>query len=399
VIRVRAGVGTRQPAVLPATGAPPDQPPFLARIAAVVGSIGLGYALVLMVLSLPLYRHPAVAVIGFGGCVGLLLVLLAAVTRNAGRLPGWCGLSVAIGLYIVDVVMALVTPPAEMFGSASWNIGAIAILLLCTSPYRPVAEAIALGVGHAAVVVAAGLAVLGAVPVDPAALVAAISGAAVPVLVAAPFLRVYQAQLGARRTALRARAETETAQAVSDAVRRDSERRLALLRADVVPLLAAVSGSAAGSGAAGPGGAGPGTQTTERARRLAEGLRRELVDWETFGWLRLPHAGEQPPVEARGAIGEIDDAGREFVVATLAVLYTHGRWERLRLTAAGAGAVRLVLVAEGPAAGLAAGDRALDSLLRRTGATSTLERPDQLLVEAQVQARPQPAAGPDGVPR
>jgi hypothetical protein len=354
----------------PLTGTLTSKPPPVARSGRtllIVGAIGLLFALVQLTGAWQVYRDP-VLVLGFWLALSAALLLMAwIVARHGGEVAGQTVVPMIGLLVAADVVVPADTMTGRI-GAAGWNWGVVAILLLALAVYRPVLEVMLLCLAHAGAVLA--WAVLAGEGVDPGTAVLVGAGAVIPPMVAAQFIHFYVGILSEREQAGRRAAQIEAREAAEAVVERDGQRRLARIRASVLPVL-----RHAGSGAPIPLDA----EHAEAARLAAARLRSQLLAGREVGWLLSGATGrvgqdddvavEVQVVTDAAARQVLDDDLRSAVASLVSLLRRHRPWNQLAvtLTARQRSGLAITVVATGDCAVVAARDPAIQTAVQRLG--------------------------------
>ncbi len=288
----------------------------LPRMAGTVAAVWQLALLIPVLIYLPDYRQPAVPV-----AVWLGMLAAAGWLVPRARASGLSGAGAAAAVAVAVAAVALVGWERRMHGatgSVDWSLFGTAWLLALVALSRPawvwVSGALLVFVAHAVFVIR----VLGVTPLGLARLAAAAFILVVILVIFAavrPTART-QARMAARRAALAGRSAAERAAAA--AVSEDRRRRLALLEADVLPLLRGIA-----DGTLDPAD----SQVQERCARHAARLRRALADQARGGAgllaelepaLRAAQA-RGLPVEVQ-VVGDPGDPVREVAGAALAAV-------------------------------------------------------------------------------
>jgi hypothetical protein len=277
-------------------------------------------------------------------CVVLLAISLAVplvclvIARRSGQLPTSAYVAAVVVLALVDVALVKLMRLPNPGAPAVWTWGTIGVTALAFAVYRPVRDVLILGAANTLIAIAFLAVPLARGDTTVVQGLVVLSGCVIPTLVAARYLASYIHALEVRDTAVRARLAIETRMAAEAAVYKDGERRLRLLRAEILPLFAGVAdGSLAPDDPA----------VAERATRLAAALRRQLVEARTGQWLldvpgpastRSPDGSsndEWPGVvllDPTGVAGFLGDADRAALSALLGILRHHSGWERMSVS-------------------------------------------------------------------
>jgi hypothetical protein len=304
------------------------RPPPVARSGRtllIVGTIGLLFALTQLAGSWQLYRDPTV-VLGFWVLMSLMLVAMAwGVSRLGGAVTGRTVIPMIVLLVVADVLVPAQTMTGRI-GNASWNWGVVAILILALAVYRPVLEVVLLCLAHAGAVVA--WAAVSTEAVNRGAVVLTAAGAVIPPLVAAQFVNFYVGILSEREEAGLRAAQIEASKIAEAAVEHDSQRRLARIRAEVVPVLRYVI-----AGAPIP----LDVEHADAARRAAARLRSQLLEGRDVAWLLSGSRDDDPVIEVRvvsdaGARRVLDDDLRSALASLVSLLRRHQPWDQFAVT-------------------------------------------------------------------
>ncbi len=375
---------TRDDVVETVRGWADSRPPQVARSRSTlitVSAIGMIFALSQFLGAWNSYRHPFV-VLAFWALLAAALPLMTLVaTRDGGAVTGRTVAPMIALLAVADVLV-----PAELttgrIGAAGWNWSAVALLLLALAVYRPVLEVMACSVAHAGAVFVWAAFTHPAVDLGTVILVAA--GSIIPPLAAAQFVNFYVGILSEREEAGLRAAQIEAREAADAAVDQDDRRRLARIRAEVVPVLQHVA-----TGASIP----LDVDHAEAARRAAARLRSQLLEGRDVDWLFSATSGpdHDPAVEVRvvsdaGAREVLDDEIRSAVVSLVSLLRRHRPWDRLAvtLTARHRTQLAVTVVATGDCAVRAARDPAVDTAARRLGAHLSVVDERTVVIEGLV---------------
>jgi hypothetical protein len=355
---------------------PAGMVPNVGRLVLTVGAVGVVFALSQLLASWDHYSRPWLAAAAWLATAAVPPVAVTTANRHGGVLPVWVLVVLATVLLAVDVVVPAVLPAPERLGVGTWNWGSAAIILLGIAAYRPAREVVALALAHGLMGVVIAVVSRAAGGFDPVAVTLLLGGALIPPVAAAQFLAFYVRGLAARQDALRAHRAGEADRRITEAVQRDSDSRLSMLRAETLPLLEHVA-----RGAEFP----LPPATARKARRLAESLRRELVASRARGWLLTalrPQHG-QVEIAVHGAHDRLDEPGRSAVVALVSLLDGYEGWSSFQVTVADARPLSVVVMATGTPAAIASADISLQAAMARLGATAWLEKHDLLVVEVQ----------------
>jgi len=336
-------------------------------MAMAAGSLGLVFAAVLLVSSWTSYRTPWVALAGWLLSTVVLLAAVAVgttVQRPGGR---WlCGFVIA--LYVVDLVVPALLPPAERGGPAAWNWGSTAIVLLGLAAFWRPGWIVAAAVGHASIGIGTLAVAARSTSIDAVTYVLLVTGCLIPVLAATQYLKLYERVLSIRHEMSVTRSVAESRLLTEAAVQRDIDDRLARLRCDVVPLLEAVAGSAE---------LPLDEEMSLHARVLGDRLRHEL----TPTWLLRSYSGESS-AEFAGAVACLNEGQLSAVAALLSQLNKYGPWKSLRVVVAKAEPPKIVVMAQGLAAVDAAAALPVQIAADAVGLQMRAATEDILLMEA-----------------
>jgi hypothetical protein len=328
----------------------------------------------------------------------LTCVVLA---RRRGGLSTTIFASAAATLLLVDVLQLRLMQTADAGAPANWTWGAIGVTVLVFAAYRPARDVLMLGAGHTllGVIAIAGPVALGEISRVQGLVV--VSACVIPALVATQYMALYVRAVRLRDAAVLARRDLETRTAAEEAIRQDALWRLGALRAQIVPLFARVADGSADTND---------PAVALEAQRLAESLRRELVDARAGRWL-LDVPRPRTSDDAHDSDGGWSDvvlldplqlayrlrgSDRAALVAFLNLLRRHGAWHRVTVsvlpptTSGGASdafvtleakpeLASVTLVAIGDAALTSWRDPEIRSAAARLEATVTVE-PDNILI-------------------
>jgi hypothetical protein len=167
--------------------------------------------------------------------------------------------------------------------------------------------------------------------VRPFAVIVDLSAAIIPAVAAAEFVRFYVRALLRRQDAVAEQARAQSRVAATAAIQEDSDRRVARLRTEVLPLLSDI---AAGRRPVDD----PAAATL--AHRLSADLRRELVEARSGAWLLsapvTAFAGPSSPdddgwpgivlLDPQVLVGRLDSRDRAALSAVLAAVRSVGGW-------------------------------------------------------------------------
>lgn len=373
----------------------PAAPPAVersGRTLVVVGAFGQAYAVLLMAGSWGSYDRPWIVLGCWVAMTAVPVVLTGAAAVRADGTPGPLAVVPAVAVLAAsDVVVPALAGPGERLAEGAWNWGAVAIMLLLLSVYRPAAEVLVLTAGHALAVLLWAFVPGPDRPVDPVNLVLVLSGCVIPPLAAAQFVGFYLEGLRRRQDAGHRERDLRARAAAEEAVSVDRQERLARLRADAMPILRDIAEGA------------PLPLYPERAaaaRRVAERLRRELAEGREVDWLLRRQIGadrgdgvDVQVVTGLGASRLLTDEPRAAVAAVVNLLRRHPGWDRITLTMAGAedGSVALALVAQGEAATVAVQDaavRAAAAQLCPAAGSPSLDDERTLVLEGRITPGP-----------
>ncbi|MGM1059605.1 hypothetical protein [Saccharothrix sp. Mg75] len=129
--------------------------PNAGRIALAVGTVSAVFSALQLVTWWATCTNPWVAVAAWALVPAVVVGGVAVGTRRGGTSPAVFMAGCVAVLYGVDLLVMAVLPPAERYGPAAWNWGAVATTLLALSPYRPAREVVIAAVGHAGIGAAA----------------------------------------------------------------------------------------------------------------------------------------------------------------------------------------------------------------------------------------------------
>jgi hypothetical protein len=285
-----------------------------------------------------------------------------------------------------------------------WNWGAVGVTLLTFAAFRPARDVLAMAAVHSAVAIAATATALGQPGAGSFSLLVVANAAATPALAAAQYLNLYVKAVRLRDRATAVRRQAEMRNAASQAVQEDAAQRLKALQAEIMPLLAAVADSSVGVND---------PQVAQTARRLATGLRAELVEARSGRWL-LPApssagAQDRPPGHWPGVVlldpsrllGRLHDADRAALIALLGMLRTHSGWQRVSVglapgddPTAGTSLAALSVVAQGASAMAAATNADVIAAASRLNAVIEADSGTMLVAETHLAVAPGGHTGP-----
>jgi hypothetical protein len=320
------------------------------------------------------------------------LVCLGVALRTGGVLTAPAFAAAGAAMLGVDVACALLVPRAQLGGAQMWNWSVLGVSVLTLVPFRPVRDILGLTALHGLATVGCLAWGFGQPSVNSYILVWALNGAVLPALAAAQFVGLYLHAVRSREQAAVQELASLSATLAAGAVQQDTQARLARLRDETVPLLRAVA-----SGELSPSD----PRSAERARRLSDDLRRELLESRSGSWFL------EDGVTARWA-PDLFDPGHclerlsETDRASLAVLIRSLRkgrdWERVSVTLAAqtqgypddryaqddATQAELLVIALGRPARAAAGDLVVQAAASRLGAVLASESTHILTADATV---------------
>jgi len=348
--------------------------PYLGRLVTALAVLGALVAVVGGVGSWGLYSSHREVLAAWLVTVAAVPLAVRAVSRSGGMSAvALVGLTSAV--LAVDVVVAAALPPAERLGSAAWNWGSGALLLVAVAVYRRAGDTVAAAVAHAGVGVAFAVS---AEDWSPTALSVMALTCLVPPLAAASYIRWYAEVLAGRQQAVRVRRRATAARAAEQQARQSVLDLVESIKDEVAELLESV-----GSGALAP------SQGSVRvaARDLSAALRRELDESRTHGWVLTGPSSAGAVVEVLGSPELLADDGRAAIAALVELLGRHPSLSRIVVTVGAAGgagpAVEVTVVASGPAVAPAAGDPAVVAAVAGVGGVLWVDQDaGSLVVEA-----------------
>lgn len=173
-------------------------------------------ASLLFVLRFPdHYRSLPASLVLLGCSLAVPLACVAFARLHGGDLPARAFATAGVAALAVDVGLALTMRPASVGAPSMWSSVAVGVTLLTLCPYRPPRDLMALAAAHAAVIAAVLVVNRDQPTVEPFAVTVHLSGAIVPAVAAAEFVRFYVRALRRRQDAVaeeaRARAAAPTA--------------------------------------------------------------------------------------------------------------------------------------------------------------------------------------------
>jgi hypothetical protein len=376
---------TRDDVVATVRGWAESRPPQVARSRSTlltVAAIGQLFALLQLFGAWQTYRQPLVVLVFWVLLSAALPVLTLVAAREDGGAVTGRTVAPMIALLVVADVLVPAESTTDRIGAAGWNWSAVAIMLLALAVYRPVLEVMLCSLAHAAAVF--GWAAISHPAVDLGTVILVAAGAIIPPLAAAQFVNFYVGILNEREEAGLRAAQIEAREAADAAVDQDDRRRLARIRAEVVPVLQHVA-----SGASIP----LDVEHAEAARRAAARLRSQLLEGRDVDWLFSATSGpdDDPAIEVRvvsdaGAREVLDDEIRSAIASLVSLLRRHRPWDRLAvtLTARQRTQLAVTVVATGDCAVRAARDPAVDTAVRRLGAHLSVVDERTVVIEGLV---------------
>lgn len=227
-----------------------------------------------------------------------------------------------------------------------------------------------------------------------------------PAAAAAGYVRFYVRAVRRRQAAVAEQSRAQARVAAAAAIREDSDRRMARLRTEVLPLLSDVAGGRRPVDDA---------EGAHLARRLSAELRRELVEARAGAWMLygpvVTLAGPSGEGDGNGwpgvvlldperLVGRLHDRDRAGLSAVLAAIRAGGRWGRVSVALSATYSLDDPAPATGPDPGTAfvtivalavesldAVDPAVAAAAARAGCLAGLEPPRTCVVDGTVTLR------------
>jgi hypothetical protein len=347
--------------------------PYLGRLLTALAMLGALVAAVGGVGSWGVYSSHRGLLVAWVLTAAAVPLAVRGVSRSGG-MSGAALAGLVSAVLAVDVVVASALPPSERLGSAAWNWGSGAILLVAVAVYRRARDAVVAAFAHAGVGVAFAVS---AKDWSPTALSVMALTCLVPPLAAAGYIRGYAEVLASRQEAVRVRRQATAARAAEQQARQSVLDLVESIKDEVTQLLESV-----GSGASSPSQA----SVRVRARDLSAALRRELDDSRSRGWVLTGPSSRGVVVDVLGSPELLADDGRAATAALVELLGRHPSLSRIGVTVSPAGAgpaVEVTVVASGPQLAPAAADPAVVAAVAGMDGVLWVDQEDgSLVVEA-----------------